>query len=170
MRIELRRVVADDWRTVRALRLRALAEAPDAFAATLDEELALEESRWQAWAASNGQAQSTIGFFALCDGTEAGLAVGVRSEADPNTVVLNALWVAPEARHCGAASILVEAVRTWARELAADKMELTVTKTSHAAIALYERLGFEVVAKLATTCGRRAAPALRMQRSVRAPA
>ena len=46
---EVRVAVAapDDWRVVRHLRLGALADEPDAFGATLDEEVPLPESSWR---------------------------------------------------------------------------------------------------------------------------
>jgi ribosomal protein S18 acetylase RimI-like enzyme len=155
-----------DWQLAKALRLRALADAPDAFASTLEEELAMEDAAWQARARSNEEGRETRGFIASHAGTDIGLAVGVRPAHDPDCVEVNALWVAPHARRHGAARALVEAVRDWTCSLGATRLELRVTQTSYAARALYEQLGFHVVANSPVTCGLRRAPAIRMTRAV----
>ena len=43
----VRRLRPDEWRDLRALRLRALEDAPDAFGATLAEEAAEPDLTWQ---------------------------------------------------------------------------------------------------------------------------
>jgi ribosomal protein S18 acetylase RimI-like enzyme len=169
MTVAIRRIQEHDWALAKALRLRALAEAPDAFAATLADEQAMDDGRWRARAQSNAEGRSTIGYLALCDGIEVGLAVGVRPASEPEIVELNALWVAPEVRARGAGSALVAAVCGWARELGVACVALEVTETSHAAKALYRKLGFEVVGELPAGCGRRRAPALRMHKRTQLP-
>src|SRR5688572_32748793 len=94
----VRRIRYDDWALARTLRLEALGDAPDAFAATFEAESAMSDAKWQERARSNAQGVATCGFFALVDGAECGLAVGVWTMAEPPTVELSALWVAPNAR------------------------------------------------------------------------
>ena len=48
--MEVRQTGSDDWATLRRLRLRALADAPGAFASTLEAELAFPDDVWRAWA------------------------------------------------------------------------------------------------------------------------
>lgn len=163
MTIEIRTIEERDWRLARALRLRSLAEDPDAFASTLAAEDAFDDAIWITRARSNAEGVATTGVFAVVDGVEAGIAVGVR-KAD--AVELNALWVAPEARGRCAGSALVEAVCTWARTRGVQAVELEVALTSHAAQALYRQLGFAPTANPETTCGTRQAPALRMRREL----
>lgn len=161
MTIEIRTIEEREWQLMRALRLRALGEDPEAFASTLPEEDAFDDAIWIARAKSNAEGVATTGVIASVDGVAAGLAVGVR-KAD--AVELNALWVAPEARGRHAGRALVEAVCAWARTLGVQWVELEVALTSHAAQALYRQLGFEPTAKPEATCGTRRAPALRMRR------
>ena len=161
MTIELRTIEEREWQLTRALRLRSLAEDPEAFGSTLLEEDAFDDAIWIARAKSNAEGVATTGVLAIVDGTPAGIAVGVH-KAD--AVELNALWVAPEARRRNAGRALVEAVCTWARERGAPWIELEVALTSHAAQRLYRELGFEPTAKPEATCGTRRAPALRMRR------
>jgi ribosomal protein S18 acetylase RimI-like enzyme len=141
----VRRIAAEDWALARAIRLRALANAPDAFARTFDEELAMPDARWQERALANEEGLSSAGFFALCEDVECGLAVGVWCAGDPPIVELNALWVAPEARRSGAGRALIEAVCDWARGRGAARVDLEVTESSLAALALYRAQGFDAI-------------------------
>jgi hypothetical protein len=45
--MEARQAQAADWQALRQLRLRALADAPDAFASTLEAELAFPDEVWR---------------------------------------------------------------------------------------------------------------------------
>jgi GNAT superfamily N-acetyltransferase len=165
MIVSVRRIEAVDWALVRALRLRALDDAPAAFARTLDEERAMPDARWQERAQANQEGLSSAGFLALRDGTACGLAIGVWCASETPHVDLNALWVAPEARRTGAARALIGAVAAWARERGAARIALEVTLTSLAARALYSALGFVEIPGV-RACGERAAPALRMQKAL----
>lgn len=163
----VRRIRDEDWALARTLRLQALRDEPDAFAATFEGESAMPEAKWRERARSNAEAVATCGFFSLVDGAECGLAVGVWSADEPPTVELNALWIAPHARRRGAARQLVEAVSDWARERGAARLTLEVVNTSHAAIALYRELGFRPSAE--PTSARCRSPATRMERPVGDP-
>jgi ribosomal protein S18 acetylase RimI-like enzyme len=161
MTVEIRTIEERDWPLSRALRLRALAEDPDAFGSTLREESAFDDAIWITRVKVSAEGVATTAVLAIVDGVALGMAVGVRK---PDMVELNALWVAPEARGHGAGRALVEAVCAWARARGVPWVELEVALTSHAAQALYRQLGFEPTAKPEATCGARRAPALRMRR------
>ena len=162
--MHVRRFTLDDHATAKRLRLEALADAPDAFAATLEEELAFPEARWEARTRSNAEGAETMGFFAVDELGECGMAIGVRLPQAPQTVALNGLWMAPRARHRGGARMLVEAVEGWTRALGAHEVVLEVTVASHAARALYARAGYEITREAAPTCGQRQAPSVAMRK------
>jgi hypothetical protein len=48
--MEVRRTRTTDWEELRELRIRALADAPDAFSSTLEEATTLPEAVWREWA------------------------------------------------------------------------------------------------------------------------
>lgn len=104
----------DDWQTYRDVRLSALADSPDAFAATASGEQQIDEAEWRSRMTRSRR---------LLAEDEAGQPVGVvslRSDAstDEDTPYgeLFGLWVAPEARGTGAAVTLLEAVLAQARK------------------------------------------------------
>ncbi len=127
-----------EWRTWRDLRMRMLLDAPDAFGSTLAEAQALPDAAWQATLASD---PSHALWFAEQDGVAVGVA---RAEIAPDRLQahLYSMWVAPEARRCGAGRALVEAARRWALEHGAFELALEVTEGNLAASELYRRTGF----------------------------
>lgn len=161
----VRRIRPEDWALVRELRLAALADAPDAFAATHAEESALGEVDWRERAQLSAEGRAAVCFLALHDGVESGLAMGIPLPGEPAAVELNSVWVAPSARGHGAARALVGAVCDWARERRAERVVLEVTETSTAALSLYRALGFAEVCE--AKCGERRATARRMQKAIR---
>jgi ribosomal protein S18 acetylase RimI-like enzyme len=134
----IRRLRPDEWRELRALRLRALADAPDAFGATLAEAEGEPDAAWQLRA---GSADRVV-VVAERDGRLVGMASGGRAPVDETAAGLYSMWVEPGARGTGVAGAIVAAVVEWAREAGYPVLGLGVTTTNARAIALYRRLGF----------------------------
>jgi GNAT superfamily N-acetyltransferase len=131
------RVGARDWRRARDVRLRALADTPDAFGSTLDGELQFDDARWIE-RVSRGDAAT---FLARADdGADVGIAVGAANAE--NEAGLYSMWVAPEARGKGAGDALIEAVVAWARARGFARVVLDVSDFNEPAIAFYARHGF----------------------------
>jgi hypothetical protein len=90
--MEARQAQAADWEALRQLRLRALADAPDAFASTLEAEVAFPDEVW--WQRAQGGPASAT-FIAREGGVDVGL-VRVFAEPEvPGRMHLVSMWVDP---------------------------------------------------------------------------
>ena len=136
--VVVRQIRADEWRALRELRLRALAEAPDAFGATLEETAARPDEAWQARIAE----ERTIMVVAERSGRLVGMASGGDAPTDDGSAALYSMWVEPAVRGRGVADAIVETIAGWARATGYRRIGLGVTTTNARAIAFYERLGF----------------------------
>jgi ribosomal protein S18 acetylase RimI-like enzyme len=148
--VVIRRLEAADWPALKAVRLAALADAPEAFASTLERERDYSDERWQEWLAST---VATFGAFRAGgpDGPAHARIAGLVATRGPRsgqpeearTWYLMSMWVSPDLRGSGAAARLVDAVRDQARRSGAERIRLWVTDVNGRARAFYDRLGFE---------------------------
>ena len=144
----IERMHPDGWERVRAVRLRALADTPDAFGTTLAESEAMPVERWR----ERLEAEADATFLASDRAGDIGLVVGRPWEfsEDPGAVGLFAMWVAPEARGRGVGGALVDAVVDWAKHSGYARVFLDVADQNAPALALYESKGFVPTGKTAT--------------------
>ena len=135
--IATRVLSGEDWRVWRALRLTALAEAPDAFGSTLAswQGSGDSEQRWRARLAA-----VPFNVVAELDGQAVGMASGTPPEA--GGVELLSMWVAPDARGRGVGELLLREVARWALSQRAERLVLRVYTSNEHAISLYRRSGF----------------------------
>jgi GNAT superfamily N-acetyltransferase len=139
--VEVRRIRADDWRTLRELRLRALRDSPDSFGSRLDTSEARPDAWWQDWARRGADSDETATFLAFDGDRPVGMAGGWRHETQPSATVL-AMWVAPEARRGGTGRALLDAVEAWAAAGGAEWTDLSVTDAAPGAQAFYRAAGY----------------------------
>jgi len=130
---------AADWEALRQLRLRALADAPDAFASTLEEEVAFPAEVWRRRAEGGPESAN---FIAREGGVDVGLAAVFAEPEVPGRMHLVSMWVDPRYRRRGVARALVDQAVRWAAERRAREVILWVADQNTAAHRLYERLGF----------------------------
>ena len=135
----------NDWREYRAIRLRALADSPDAFASTLAREEGRPDAEWANRVAAGADARYHLPLVTRLGSRFVGLAWGRIMESDPHVAYLFQMWVAPEARRLGVGRLLVDAVIDWARRAGARQLELEVTCGNTPAWSLYSRAGFQPV-------------------------
>ena len=135
--IDIKRLAADEGLRLRTIRLRALADAPDAFGSTYDETVARPMDSW------TKQLQEIATFVAVIDGEDVGLVRGARDDLQPDAAWLISMWVSPEVRGQGVGEALIDAVIEWARVSGARRVLLDVGDHNQPAIALYARKGFE---------------------------
>lgn len=139
--MRIRPIEREEWQALREVRLRALAESPDAFGETYAEAAALPDDDWRQRAGPSWSDGSHQRCVVVDDGhTFLGMTVGVLET--PDTVHVYAMWVAPEHRGRGLGRELVDAITAWARELGARRLLLGVTETNGGAAAMYHACGF----------------------------
>jgi GNAT superfamily N-acetyltransferase len=137
--MEIRQVRLAEAGRLRALRLRALQDAPQAFFSSLDKEEKFPAAYWESWA---GAADCRVMFVAVEDGGWVGMAGASAHPEKAGTVSLLWLWVTPAARGRGLARRFLQVRAEWARHFGATRLELAVAETNEAARAFYQRLGF----------------------------
>ena len=125
-----------EWQRVRSVRLRALADTPDAFASTLDHELSMPDEQWMRRLATPDAAT----FIAVLDDHDIGIVVGAPFDSAAG---LFAMWVAQDARGKGVGDALVGAVVKWAKDYGHERLLLEVGDWNKHALNLYRRNGFK---------------------------
>ena len=154
MSISVRRVEADDWREVKALRLRALADeaAPIAFLDTVEHASAQPDRFWQERTANAAAPAAAAQFAAIADDDRWVGTVTVlphREHADAGLVV--GVYVADEHRGAGVIDTLMEAAARWAQESGLAALLLEVHVDNARAQAVYGRCGFVRIGEIEST-------------------
>lgn len=139
----VRRLGADEWRAYRDLRLRALADAPDAFASTLITEQQHADSHWQERVSSASSSPWTLPLVAEEGDELVGLAWARIDPSVSHLAHVYQMWVAPASRGSGCGAMLLQAILRWAREAGARSVLLHVTEGNGAAARLYSSAGFQ---------------------------
>ena len=139
----IRTCATDEWRLYRDLRLRALADSPDAFGSTLAAEAGRPDAEWARRLASSADVRVSLPLVAELGGELIGLAWGRIDASAPDVAALYQMWVAPTHRGRGVGRKLLEAVIAWATAQNAAFLELGVTCGDSPARRLYERAGFK---------------------------
>lgn len=137
MQIDLRHLGADDWQLFRDIRLRALADAPDAFGRTYAEAL---EHTPEEWRERTGGAGPLV--LVLEDGAPVAVG-GVFAPDDDARAMVWGMWTAPEARGRGHAGRVLRELLAWCRARERTDVLLHVTEGNDAARRLYLAHGFE---------------------------
>lgn len=133
----IRAAAPEDWRTVREVRLAALADAPFAFGSTYERERGFTERDWRKRFAAD-----SVTLVAWLDGQPVGIAGGIPTGDEDGGIDLVSMWVHPTARGRGLGEALVSAVARWAAQRDALALALWVTETNAPARRLYDRCGF----------------------------
>jgi len=140
----VRRLIEDDLDSVRALRLRALRDNPEAFGSTYEETLA----RGNEWMRQRLRSKEDETFYlgAFEESRLVGM-VGYYREDIIKTRhkgYVVSMFVVPESRGLGAGKALLQALIARARQIEGlQQLHLAVVTTNQAAYQLYRSLGFE---------------------------
>jgi ribosomal protein S18 acetylase RimI-like enzyme len=139
--VTVRSLGEEDWEEFKAIRLAALTDSPDAFAASLDEERGYDEDFWRLrmrrstrfvaeQAADSGVER--VGVVSLGDG----------KGEDGRVGEIFGLWVAPGARGTGVATKLVQASAERARRDGRTHVAYWVGTDNGRAVAFASGMGF----------------------------
>ena len=141
--MRIRRTDADDWRSLRDVRLAALADSPDAFGSSLERERDADESDWLGWITGDGWEGDVATFVAEEESGFIGMATGFHPADEPAVAHLFGMWVQPDRRSEGIGRALVTAVVGWAGARAdVEQVVLRVTTTNETAVRFYASCGF----------------------------
>jgi GNAT superfamily N-acetyltransferase len=138
--VTIERMQPGAWERLRTIRLRSLAESPDAFGTTHAQDLARPIIDWHKRLEVPLELAAT--FMARAGDLDVGVVTGRRSDDDVSTAMLLGMWVAPEARRFGVGGVLVDTVIRWARGQGFQRIVLDVADNNSPAIALYQSRGF----------------------------
>jgi ribosomal protein S18 acetylase RimI-like enzyme len=162
--VVVRRLGASEWPLLRAVRLRALADAPDAFGSTFDAEAGRSDEWWAASA-------SNLAWFVATAGAggddQVGLVAGLPPGEEPDSRSVISMWVAATHRGRGVAVALLDAVERWARADGATALCLRVSDRNARAQRFYARQGFAPTGEREPLHSDPTANALGMRRDLR---
>ncbi len=140
--MKVRALTGDDLDAFLALRKKALTLAPSAFGSSPGEDISDDRARALASLQDPPGVGVTFGGF---DGTSlvalATLRVSQRRKTAHHGAVYG-MFVAPSARRIGLGRALLHAVVAHAKSLDLAVLGLSVSEDAHAALQLYERVGF----------------------------
>lgn len=131
------RLAETDWRAFAALRLQALADTLGEGDPQHRDESTFTAAQWRRRLRVHAQ------FAAFVNDRPVGL-IGAQRE-NAASVYLYSLWLEPGVRRNGLGRALVSTAVDWARAEGAGTVTLRVRATNHAAMGVYEGLGFRIV-------------------------
>ncbi len=138
--VVVRSFARDEWRAYRALRLTALADAPDAFCTTEAQARARSEADWIEQLTRGADSPDERPMVAMQGDAQVGM--GWCLVAPDRTAELFQMWVEPGARRAGVGRAIVDDAVHFARERRAACLVLGVACDNDAARRLYESAGF----------------------------
>jgi GNAT superfamily N-acetyltransferase len=125
-----------DWAGLRAIRLEALADTPDAYGSTYEESVLWSDAQWK------NAASTRLYYLAERDGAVVGMVSGGFNDGYPGTRWLYGMYVTPSERGTGTAELLVGAIGDWAKAYGVGEIYLHVTTSVRRARAFYDKVGF----------------------------
>lgn len=142
--MKIQRLTVEEGARFRTIRLRALRDAPNAFATTTEESAGRPLEIW------SKQLSGPATFVAVVGDSDVGLVRGAPDQRAKDTAWLISMWVAPEARGKGVGEALIDTLAEWARPKGFVRLLLDVGDDNAPAIALYTRKGFEPSGEVST--------------------
>ncbi|MCY4072748.1 MAG: GNAT family N-acetyltransferase [Chloroflexi bacterium] len=136
------------WREAKQLRLEALQNNPESFASSYEDALSFSDELWQDRVKTALEREGAMALYAEVAGSLVGMAGAGWSDRRKTRHVAEvyAVYVKPNHRGKGIGAALVQGLLDELKALPQiEKVKLSVTGSNQAAVALYRRLGFEIV-------------------------
>ena len=150
--VEIRHSRSDDWEILRAIRLEALRESPDAFCTTYDEAFGYADDVWIERSSADPEASDSVSVLAIDAGEPVGMAAGIL--CDESQLEVLSLFVKPAHRGSGIAQDLMDIVEAWGRTRGARRVILDVEAGNDRAGVFYAHIGYRPTGKRETYPGR----------------
>ena len=143
MSIEIVTATVNDFDRLRALRLAALKDTPDAFGAKYEDEVEKPILDWQ------NRLKNTHWCFVVADGVDVGLLAVDRAEKDRNSDCwLSSWWIHQDHRGSSIPKLMLNWLEQLCVEKKWEKIGLGVWPDNLRAISAYKKLGFTEAEKL----------------------
>jgi GNAT superfamily N-acetyltransferase len=131
--VEVRQLIQSEWETLRDIRLRALADSPTSFGATLANESTFDGAKWRSRIGNE-----SAWFVGFAHAAAVGLAHGALRDSQ---AFMGSVWVHPDHRGTGIADQLVGKVTGWAKGTGCATLLFHVSQVNDRAKAFYARHG-----------------------------
>jgi ribosomal protein S18 acetylase RimI-like enzyme len=140
--------MSSDGEILRRARLAMLANDGHSFNVDAIATRGRTDAWWQSWAQEASQAHSKIVIFAEVGEEVVGM---IAAHTEDGVAHAGALWVGPKFRRRGIASVLLDGVESWAHDVRATAVELSVAQWNKGALRLYELHHYRDTARRQTT-------------------
>ena len=137
---EVRHARPGDWERLKAIRLHALLESPDAFCTTYDEASEYDNRVWLELSSTDPAEGASASFLALEDDEVVGLVVGVL--CDDHRLDVVSVFVMSGHRGRGIAHELMDVIEDWGRTRGSRSAVLDVEANNRQAGSFYAGLGY----------------------------
>lgn len=154
----IRPTTAQDWRTLKHLRLAALRDMPQAFGLRYETAVYHSDAVWRERAAGTADLAYFVGL--IDDDAAAMIGAWLSPEGDFKLI---SMWAKPECRGSGIAASLVDAVKSRAAALGHTSVTLSVAAANQRAVAFYRKQGFSFLPEWEPLAGN---PQVRLQKMV----
>jgi ribosomal protein S18 acetylase RimI-like enzyme len=145
--LHIRPIRPDEGPRLRDIRLRALADTPEAFGQTLEQAQAMSDAEYRTRASAAAAGVDRVFLVAENDEREWVGMVGGLLEHD-GRIQLVSMWVSPSVRKQGIGKALIGTLIEWAStRTSARDLYLFVGATNDSAKSLYSSMGFHVTGR-----------------------
>ncbi|MGI4787482.1 MAG: GNAT family N-acetyltransferase [Janthinobacterium lividum] len=141
--LEVKPLLPDQWLLLKAIRLQALTDSPEAFGMTLAQAEMRTDAEWQENARRFASLPPAASFIACHDGVSCGMVNCFLSQENSQVAEMTAFWVAPKHRGHGISDALVASIIGWATTQSVTMLQAWVVEDNHRAIGFYKEIGFQ---------------------------